>query len=88
MEVERLQLLVDSELSVERAEAALAHSKRMEARLKQLSKGDMVSDADLEDRELEARIAHLKLEQVKLDRVIAVNDLKQAKAPARPANPA
>lgn len=80
LEVERLKALVDSDVSVERARAALAYAKRTETRTKRLSNDGITSEADLDDRELEVQIAELKLKQAKLDKVMARNELKQAEA--------
>jgi membrane fusion protein (multidrug efflux system) len=79
LEVERLEALVASTLLVDRAKKKLEHAAREETRVRQLSQENVASDADLQKRELETAFARNEYQQAKLDHLILVNKLEQAK---------
>ncbi|MCA8958508.1 MAG: efflux RND transporter periplasmic adaptor subunit [Planctomycetes bacterium] len=79
LRVDRLMALTQSDLSVRRALAAFKHSARLKDRLEQLSRKQITSDAEVQDRELETMLASLKYEQSRLDQTLMQNELAQAK---------
>jgi len=79
LEVARLEALAASTLLVDRAQKKLEHARREEARVRQLSRENVASDADLQRRELETAVAENDYEQAKLDHLILDNKLEQAR---------
>jgi RND family efflux transporter MFP subunit len=79
LRVDRLVTLTKSDLTVRRALAAFEHSSRLKARLAQLSEKNITSDAEIQDRELDAMLAKLKYEQSVIDQDLIKNELEQAR---------
>lgn len=79
LEVERLLPIVESNLAVLRAELGLEHALQQEKRTRDLRNEQISSDADLQEKVVEVKLARLKLKQAQLEAGQARNQLAQAR---------
>ena len=80
LEVERLRAEIRSSIEIERANAKLQHAEAEAARMRRLAEQKMSADADLQDAELQLRLARLTVARSEFDRRLKQNDLEQAEA--------